>query len=91
KICCQIGHSGRKGSTQLGWEEMDAPLKAGNWEIISASPIPWSENNAVPKEATRADMDQIRDEFVEAARMADRANFDMIELHAAHGYLISSF
>ncbi|MFG6583009.1 bifunctional salicylyl-CoA 5-hydroxylase/oxidoreductase [Sulfitobacter sp. 1A12779] len=91
KICCQIGHSGRKGSTQLGWEEMDAPLKAGNWEIISASPIPWSENNAVPKEATREDMDQIRDEFVEAARMADRANFDMIELHAAHGYLISSF
>ncbi|WPZ23153.1 bifunctional salicylyl-CoA 5-hydroxylase/oxidoreductase [Sulfitobacter faviae] len=91
KICCQIGHSGRKGSTQLGWEEMDAPLKAGNWEVISASPIPWSENNAVPKEATRADMDQIRDEFVEAARMADRANFDMIELHAAHGYLISSF
>ncbi|MFG6529061.1 MULTISPECIES: bifunctional salicylyl-CoA 5-hydroxylase/oxidoreductase [unclassified Sulfitobacter] len=91
KICCQIGHSGRKGSTQLGWEEMDAPLKAGNWEIISASPIPWSENNGVPREATREDMDQIRDEFVEAARMADRANFDMIELHAAHGYLISSF
>lgn len=91
KICCQIGHSGRKGSTQLGWEEMDAPLKAGNWEIISASAIPWSENNAVPKAATRADMDTIRDEFVEATRMADRANFDMVELHAAHGYLISSF
>lgn len=91
KICCQIGHSGRKGSTQLGWEEMDAPLKAGNWEIISASAIPWSENNAVPKAATLADMDTIRDEFVEATRMADRANFDMVELHAAHGYLISSF
>ncbi len=91
KICCQIGHSGRKGSTQLGWEEMDAPLKAGNWDIISASAIPWSENNAVPKAATREDMDQIRDEFVEATRMAERANFDMVELHAAHGYLISSF
>ena len=91
KICCQIGHSGRKGSTQLGWEEMDAPLKAGNWDIISASAIPWSENNAVPKAATREDMDAIRDEFVEATRMAHRANFDMIELHAAHGYLISSF
>jgi len=91
KICCQIGHSGRKGSTQLGWEEMDAPLKAGNWDTISASAIPWSENNAVPKAATREDMDQIRDEFVEATRMADRANFDMVELHAAHGYLISSF
>ena len=91
KICCQIGHSGRKGSTQLGWEEMDAPLKAGNWDIISASAIPWSENNALPKAATRADMDAIRDEFVEATRMAERANFDMVELHAAHGYLISSF
>ncbi|SDF83941.1 bifunctional salicylyl-CoA 5-hydroxylase/oxidoreductase [Sulfitobacter delicatus] len=91
KICCQIGHSGRKGSTQLGWEEMDAPLKAGNWDTISASAIPWSENNAVPKAATREDMDKIRDEFVEATRMAERANFDMVELHAAHGYLISSF
>ncbi|MEQ5828475.1 bifunctional salicylyl-CoA 5-hydroxylase/oxidoreductase [Sulfitobacter sp. NFXS29] len=91
KICCQIGHSGRKGSTQLGWEEMDAPLKAGNWDIISASAIPWSENNALPKAATREDMDAIRDEFVEATRMAERANFDMVELHAAHGYLISSF
>ncbi|MEM5543459.1 bifunctional salicylyl-CoA 5-hydroxylase/oxidoreductase [Sulfitobacter sp. AS92] len=91
KICCQIGHSGRKGSTQLGWEEMDAPLKAGNWDIISASAIPWSENNAVPRAATRDDMDTIRDEFVEATRMAERASFDMVELHAAHGYLISSF
>ena len=91
KICCQIGHSGRKGSTQLGWEEMDAPLKAGNWDIISASAIPWSDNNALPKAAPREDMDVIRDEFVEATRMAERANFDMVELHAAHGYLISSF
>ena len=70
---------------------MDAPLKAGNWDIISASAIPWSDNNALPKAATRADMDVIRDEFVEATRMAERANFDMVELHAAHGYLISSF
>jgi anthraniloyl-CoA monooxygenase len=91
KICCQIGHSGRKGSTQVGWEEMDAPLKAGNWPIISASAIPWSDNNATPKAATREDMDRIRDEFVAATEMADRANFDMIELHAAHGYFISSF
>ena len=91
KICCQIGHSGRKGSTQLGWEEMDAPLKDGNWDIVSASPIPWSANNAAPREITRDEMDGVRDEFVAAARMADRAGFDMIELHAAHGYLISSF
>lgn len=91
KICCQIGHSGRKGSTQLGWEEMDAPLKAGNWETVSASAIPWSDNNPAPREATRKDMDEIQDAFVAAAEMADRANFDMIELHAAHGYFISSF
>ncbi|WP_422027207.1 bifunctional salicylyl-CoA 5-hydroxylase/oxidoreductase [Roseovarius sp.] len=91
KICCQIGHSGRKGSTQLGWEEMDAPLPEGNWETMSASAIAWSDRNAVPREMTREDMDRVRDEFVAAAEMAERAGFDMIELHAAHGYLISSF
>ncbi len=91
KICCQIGHSGRKGSTQLGWERMDAPLPHGNWEVVSASPIPWSPENPVPREITRAEMDLVRDQFVAAAQMADRAGFDMIELHAAHGYLISSF
>lgn len=91
KICCQIGHSGRKGSTQLGWEEMDAPLPAGNWPVMSASAIPWSERNQVPREMTRADMDMVRDQFVASVQMAERAGFDMIELHAAHGYLISSF
>lgn len=91
KICCQIGHSGRKGSTQLGWEEMDAPLTNGNWPLLSASEIPWSENNQVPKAMDRADMDQVKAQFVAAVGMADRAGFDMIELHAAHGYLISSF
>ena len=91
KICCQIGHAGRKGSTRIGWEGMDRPLKDGNWPLVSASAIPWSDENAVPKEATRADMDRIRDDFVSAAQMADRAGFDMIELHAAHGYFISSF
>jgi len=91
KICCQIGHSGRKGSTQVGWEVMDAPLKEGNWELVSASAIPWSDNNAVPRAATREDLDAIKAQFVAAADMAERAGFDMIELHAAHGYLISSF
>jgi anthraniloyl-CoA monooxygenase len=91
KICCQIGHSGRKGSTQLGWEEMDAPLASGNWPILSASALPWSPRNAVPKAMDRAEMDRVRDQFVAATAMADRAGFDMVELHAAHGYLISSF
>ncbi|AUQ99668.1 bifunctional salicylyl-CoA 5-hydroxylase/oxidoreductase [Phaeobacter inhibens] len=91
KICCQIGHSGRKGSTQLGWETMDAPLRDGNWETVSASAIAWSDGNAPPREITRAEMDAIKGEFVDAVQMAERAGFDMIELHAAHGYLISSF
>ena len=57
KICCQIGHSGRKGSTNIGWEGMDKPLGDGNWDLVSASPIPWSAENAVPREARRGDMD----------------------------------
>lgn len=91
KICCQIGHSGRKGSTNIGWEGMDKPLKDGNWPVISASPIPWSPENAVPQEMTRAQMTEVTDQFVAATEMAERAGFDMVELHAAHGYLISSF
>lgn len=91
RICCQIGHSGRKGSTNIGWEGMDRPLASGNWDLVSASAIPWSDENAVPREITRAEMDEVRDQFVASARMAERAGFDMIELHAAHGYLLSSF
>jgi anthraniloyl-CoA monooxygenase len=91
KLCCQIGHSGRKGSTKLGWEGMDKPLLKDNWELISASPIPWSPDNATPREMSRADMDIVTADFISATKMAERAGFDMIELHAAHGYLISSF
>ncbi len=90
-ICCQLGHSGPKGSTQLGWEEMDAPLPEGNWPLLSSSEIPWSPRNQRPKATDRDDMDRVRDQFVAAARMADRAGFDMLELHCAHGYLLSSF
>lgn len=91
KICCQIGHSGRKGSTQIGWREIDAPLEDGNWPVMSASPIPWSPINQTPKEMDRADMDEVLAQFVRATEMAANCGFDMIELHAAHGYLISSF
>ncbi|WP_346907661.1 bifunctional salicylyl-CoA 5-hydroxylase/oxidoreductase [uncultured Roseibium sp.] len=91
RICCQIGHSGRKGSTNIGWEGMDKPLPQGNWELVSASAIPWSDQNDTPREINRAEMDQVKAEFVASAEMAERAGFDMIELHAAHGYLISSF
>jgi len=91
KICAQIGHSGAKGSTQVGWEEGDAPLAEGNWPLMAASAVPWSPQNQVPKAMTRADMDLVRDQFVASAEMADRCGFDMLEIHAAHGYLLSSF
>jgi anthraniloyl-CoA monooxygenase len=91
KIALQLGHSGPKGSTQLGWEEMDAPLADGNWEVMGPSPVPWSPANQVPRAMTRGDMDRVRDEFVRAAQMGERAGFDMLELHYAHGYLMSSF
>ena len=91
KICCQIGHSGRKGSTRIGWEGMDQPLTADNWALISASAIVWSEGSAIPRAMNRDDMDVVKQQFVDAVMMAEKAGFDMIELHAAHGYLISSF
>jgi anthraniloyl-CoA monooxygenase len=91
KLCLQLGHSGAKGSTRIGWEGMDAPLEDGNWALIAASDVPWSTGNQVPRPMTRRDMDQVRDQFVAATRMAIYAGFDMVELHAAHGYLLSSF
>jgi len=93
KICMQIGHAGRKGSTRIGWEGMDQPLPNAedNWPLLSASAIPWSANNATPQAITRKDMTAVREQFVAATQMAQRAGFDMVELHAAHGYLISSF
>ena len=91
KMCLQLGHSGAKGSTQLGWETMDAPLAEGNWPLVAASEVAWSAGNANPAALTRQEMDVIRDQFVVATQMAIEAGFDMIELHAAHGYLLSSF
>lgn len=91
KICLQLGHSGLKGSTGLGWEGMDEPLEIGNWEVIAPSPVAWSPRNQIPREMTRADMDAVRDAFVQATQYAELAGFDMVELHAAHGYLLSSF
>ena len=91
KICLQLGHSGAKGSTGLGWEGSDLPLDEGNWPVIAASDVRWSPANQTPKPMTRADMDEVRDQFVSAVRMAQDADFDMVELHAAHGYLLSGF
>ncbi|HEY8067412.1 MAG TPA: bifunctional salicylyl-CoA 5-hydroxylase/oxidoreductase [Burkholderiales bacterium] len=92
KLCLQIGHAGRKGSTQLGWEKMDHPLDAGNWPVVSASPIPYYEGvSQVPREMTEADMEKIKSEFVRSAELAHQAGFDMLEIHMAHGYLLASF
>ena len=90
-MCLQLGHSGGKGSTQLGWESIDAPLLEGNWPLIAASAVPWSGANAVPRAMTRDDMDEVIAQFVSATRRGAQAGFDMLELHAAHGYLVSSF
>jgi anthraniloyl-CoA monooxygenase len=91
KIACQIGHAGRKGSTTVGWEGYDRNLEAGGWDLIAPSALRWSETNRVPKAMGDEDFDRILNEFVVAAKNADKAGFDMIEFHAAHGYLMSSF
>jgi anthraniloyl-CoA monooxygenase len=91
-IGIQLGHAGRKGSTQLGWEQMDHPLPRDNWPLLSASPLPYMPGiSQTPSAMTRADMDRVRDDFVAAAQRAARAGFDWLELHCAHGYLLSSF
>ena len=91
KICLQLGHAGRKGASKLMWDGMDRPLAKGAWDIVSASPLPYYPDSQVPPELDRADMDRIKEEFVAATERGDRAGFDMLELHAAHGYLLASF
>jgi anthraniloyl-CoA monooxygenase len=91
KICMQLGHAGRKGSTQLGWEDENHPLPEGNWPIYSASPIPYFPDSQTPIELSRADMDRIIADFVTATHYAEAAGFDMLEAHMAHGYLLASF
>jgi anthraniloyl-CoA monooxygenase len=91
KICLQLGHSGSKGSTRIGWEGYDVPLESGNWPLIAASDVAWSPDNQTPRPMTREDMDMVREQFVRSTRMGLEAGFDMVELHCAHGYLLSSF
>ncbi len=91
KICLQLGHSGPKGSTKLMWEGMDEPLDDGNWPVVGPSAIPYAPANQIPAELGQAEMNAIRAAFVRAAEMGVAAGFDMLELHCAHGYLLSSF
>ena len=91
KIGIQLAHAGRKGSTRRLWEGESEPLAEGNWPLIAPSPIPYFPHSQVPREMTRADMEQVAGEFVRATRMADEAGFDLVELHMGHGYLLASF
>ncbi|MEM7570905.1 MAG: bifunctional salicylyl-CoA 5-hydroxylase/oxidoreductase [Pseudomonadota bacterium] len=94
KVCVQLGHAGRKGSTQLGWEKIDRPIikEEDNWPIYAASALPYIEGvSQLPIPMDRAKMDEIKADFVQAAERAERAGADMIELHCAHGYLLASF
>ena len=90
-IGVQLGHSGRKGSTKLMWEGIDDPLPENGWPVVAPSPLPYSERNQVPREMTRAEMELVREQFVASAQRAVRCGFDLLELHCAHGYLLSSF
>lgn len=91
KIGVQLGHSGRKGSTRLMWDGIDQPLETGNWEVVGPSALPYGPGCHVPREATRADLDAVVADFADSARRAVEAGFDLVEVHAAHGYLLSSF
>jgi anthraniloyl-CoA monooxygenase len=91
RIGLQIGHSGRKGSTKFMWEGDSDPLDEGNWEVMAPSPIRYRPDSQVPREMSRADMDRVREEHVASASLGETAGFDMLELHFAHGYLLSSF
>lgn len=90
-IGMQLGHSGRKGSTRVAWQGMDLPLESENWSLLAPSALPYLAESVVPKAMTRNDMDLVRDQFVHATKLATQAKFDLLEVHAAHGYLLSSF
>ncbi|MGV9420358.1 bifunctional salicylyl-CoA 5-hydroxylase/oxidoreductase [Streptomyces sp. NPDC003674] len=90
-IGVQLGHSGRKGSTRLMWEGMDEPLPEGNWPVVAASPLPYRPGGQTPRALTRAQLTDVREQFAAAAVRAARAGFDLLELHCAHGYLLSGF
>jgi anthraniloyl-CoA monooxygenase len=91
KVALQLGHAGPKGSTQIGWEEADEPLPADNWPLIAPSPISYGLRNQVPRAMTAHDRERVCADFVRAARWGAECGFDWLELHCAHGYLLSAF
>ncbi|MEM7801018.1 MAG: bifunctional salicylyl-CoA 5-hydroxylase/oxidoreductase, partial [Chloroflexota bacterium] len=96
KVCMQLGHAGRKGSTKVAWDGIDMPLEEGdghpNWPLISASPIPYIDGvSQTPREMGEEEMARVIADFVRSTQYADQAGFDMLEIHMAHGYLLASF
>lgn len=92
KVAIQLGHAGRKGATKPAWEGIDQPVDAASgWPLISASAEPYLVNSQKPKPMTREDMDRVIADFVRATELAASTGADWLELHAAHGYLLSSF
>ena len=92
KIAIQLGHAGRKGASKLMWEGMDRPLESQQaWPIVSASPLPYFPESQTPLELDEAGIARLIQNYVQAAKYADFAGFDMLELHCAHGYLLASF
>jgi anthraniloyl-CoA monooxygenase len=91
RFALQLGHAGPKGATKLEWEGSNEPLDAGGWPLLAASAVPWSAANTVPRAMTRRDMDEVTEAYRQAAIRGAAAGFDMLELHFAHGYLLSSF
>ena len=96
KIALQIGHAGPKGATKEPWlwhpDRLDDPLdEQHTWPLLSPSAIAYDSYNQVPRAMTRSDMEQVTAQFVAATERAIAAGFDMLEVHAAHGYLLSAF
>jgi anthraniloyl-CoA monooxygenase len=90
-LAIQLGHAGRRGSTRPRTHALDLPLRSDNWPLISASPLPYTPYSQVPREMDEAEMQRVRQDFVQAAQMANEAGFDLLQLHVAHGYLLASF
>ncbi len=86
-----LNHAGRRGAVRPAREGLDRPLRQGGWPLISASPLPYSRHSRTPRELDLEDMRAVRESFVQAARLADQAGFDLLQLHMAHGYLLASF
>ena len=91
KVAIQLNHAGRRGSTRSRVYGLDRQLREGNWLLFSASSIPYSPSNQVPKEMMRADIDRVRDDFVLATKRSHEAGFDILQLNFAQGYLLASF